>query len=239
MGHVTFSVVARCPDSGMLGVAISTAIPAVGALCPAVVGRAGALTSQAWVNPYLRIDGMAVLRSGGSADDVLRLLDEDPGGETRQVGVVDAHGRSAAFTGADCVPWCGHVMDEGYAIQGNMLVGEETLLAMETTWHHSAGSHLAERLVACLESGQGAGGDLRGRQSAALLVADREEYPLVDLRVDDHPEPVDELRRIWSLTRVQLLPFMQLLPSRNDPAGRTDPAVTEVIMASPADRPVR
>jgi len=224
----------------MLGVAISTAIPAVGALCPAAAAGVGALSSQAWVNPRLRLDGLAALRKGRAARDVVEtLLADDPGREERQLGIVDAHGHAAAFTGADCVPWQGHLVGDGYAIQGNMLVGADTLTAMEGAWHEQRGADLADRLVASLEAGQSAGGDLRGRQSAALLVVDRAEHPLVDLRVDEHVDPVRELRRIWLVAQVQLVPFVRLLPTREHPAGGKDEVVTEMIMRPPGERPAR
>jgi uncharacterized Ntn-hydrolase superfamily protein len=237
---MTFSIVARCPDTGRHGVAISTAIPAVGALCPAVAADVGAVTSQAWVNPQLRADAITGLRQGRSAAHVLEpLLGNDPGRQQRQVAIVDAHRAAVAFTGRECVPWAGHLTGDGYAVQGNMLVSRDTVTAMERTWLDRVGADLPERLVACLEAGQAAGGDLRGRQSAAIVVTETAEHPAVDLRVDEHPDPVRELRRVWEVARVQLLPFLRILPTRDRPAGGSDDAVTEMLMRAPSERPGR
>lgn len=237
---MTFSIVARCPDTGRHGVAISTAIPAVGALCPAAETGTGAVSSQAWVNPMLRSEAMAALRDGEAAADIVEsLLANDPGSQQRQLGVVDARDGAAAFTGQECIPWAGHRTGPGYAVQGNMLVGPDTITAMERTWLEQVGVDLPERLVSCLEAGQAAGGDRRGRQSAAIVVAATTEHPAVDLRVDEHTDPVRELRRIWEVARVQLLPFLRLLPTADNPTGGTDDAVTEMVMRAPSARPSR
>lgn len=235
---MTFSIVVRCPDTGRHGVAISTAIPAVGALCPAAESSVGGVTSQAWVNPQLRSDALAALREGRTAAEVVEpLLADDPGLQQRQLGIVDAQGSAVAFTGRECVPWAGHCTGDGYAVQGNMLVGPDTVAAMERAWLDQDGVDLPERLVSCLEAGQAAGGDRRGRQSAALLVVESDSHPAVDLRVDEHLDPVRELRRIWELAQVQLLPFLRLLPTPGNPAGETDDVVTEMVMRSPSERP--
>jgi uncharacterized Ntn-hydrolase superfamily protein len=220
MKLTTFSLVGRCRRSGRLGVAVSTKVPAVGSLCPFVRSKVGAVATQAWVNPYLGPRILDALATGLSAAAALeRVLGEEVDRELRQVGVVDARGGSAAFTGADTDPWKGHRSGPDLAVQGNMLVGEETILAMQGAFEASAEEPLAERLLRGLEAGQKAGGDRRGRQSACLLVYGDEDYPLADLRADEHPDPVAELRRIFEVAKRELFPFVEVLPTKANPRG--------------------
>lgn len=233
----TFSIAARCPRTGMLGVAVSTAVPGVGALCPFARANVGAIATQSFVNPYLGIDGLKLLAGGPPAREALdRLIADDPGRSVRQVGVVDASGRAAAYSGAECVPWFGHLVGDGYAVQGNMLVGEETLRALAASFASSAHEDLPERLVRALEAGQAAGGDKRGRQSAALLVVHEEEYPYIELRVDEHPDPVFELRRVFEVAKRQLLPFVTGLPTRRQPLGSLPQDVRDALLRAPDER---
>jgi uncharacterized Ntn-hydrolase superfamily protein len=219
----TFSVAARCPQSGMLGVVVATAVPAVGSNCPYVAGDAGAIATQAWVNPYLGIDGLRLLRTGLPAADVARMvLADDPRADSRQLGIVDRDGRSAAHTGAACSGWCGHHTAPDLAIQGNMLAGEAVIDAMAAAMAAAPELPLPERLLRALEAGDAHGGDCRGKQSAALHVVAGEEYAHLDLRVDEHPEPVRELRRVFAVAARQLLPFAASFPTRTDPAGAYD-----------------
>lgn len=209
----TFSIVAHCPQTGDLGVAVSTAIPAVGAINPFAKSRVGAIATQAWSNPYLGIDGLYLLAQGLSARKVLgQLLKADADKERRQLSIVDAHGGVAAFTGHEVQPWKGHREGKGYIVAGNLLVSGETIQAMAETFEMAQGP-LAQRLLVTLEAGQAAGGDRRGKVSAALLVVRDEEYPYIDLRVDEHPEPVKELRRIFNI--YSSLPYLDdLHPKR-------------------------
>lgn len=237
---MTFSIAGRCPRTGMFGVAVSTAVPAVGPLVPFVAANTGAVATQAWVSIYLGIDGLAALKDGLGAEAALQsVIEKDPGREVRQLGIVDAEGRSAAFTGRDCVPWAGHITGTDYSIQGNMLCGPETIAEMERAFVSSADKDLAERLVLALEGGQKAGGDKRGRQSAALEVHFQEEYPYLSLRVDEHTEPVAELRRVYEVAKQQLLPFMETLPTRRNPLGRHDPEIAAFMDLSPQERAER
>jgi uncharacterized Ntn-hydrolase superfamily protein len=210
---MTFSIVARCPQTGELGVAVSTAIPAVGAINPFVRARVGAIATQAVSNPYLGIDGLSLLAQGLSATEALeRLLTLDADSERRQLCIVDAHGGVAAFTGEEVQPGKGHSAGEGYVVAGNLLASEETIQAMADAFETSQRS-LADRLLAALEAGQAAGGDKRGGVSAALTVVRDEEYPRVDLRVDEHTDPVAELRRIYGIYAA--LPYLDdLHPKR-------------------------
>lgn len=234
---MTFSIVARCPRTGMSGVAVSTAVPAVGAICAFGAPGVGSIATQSWANPYLGIDGVALLRQGLSATEVLeRLISEDPGRDMRQVGIVDGHGQVAVHSGAGCTTWFGHTTGPGYSIQGNMLTGGETLEAMKDRFDSTADADLPERLVSALEAGQAVGGDKRGRQSAAVKIYAHEEYPYLDLRVDEHPEPVAELRRVYEVARRQLMPFIAMMPTRHDPIGGHDPEVEQFILLSPAER---
>ena len=234
----TFSIAARCPRTGMLGVAVSTAVPGVGGICPFVREGVGAIATQSWVNPYLGLDGLALLGRGLSARQALdRLLADDPGRALRQVGIVDAQGRAAAHTGADCVGWAGHRTGEGWAVQGNMLVGPATIERMAEAAQATLPLDLPERLMIALEAGQAAGGDKRGKQSAALKVFHEEQYPWLDLRVDEHRNPVAELRRVYEIAKRQVLPFVAGMPSRQDPLRGLPEEVTAMLMTPPPYRP--
>jgi uncharacterized Ntn-hydrolase superfamily protein len=219
----TFSITARCERTGQFGVAVSTKVPAVGSLCPFAKAGVGAIATQSFVNPYIGINGLTYLAEGLSAQEVMdRVLAEDPDPEKRQVCIVDANGHSVAFTGNECDTWNGHLTGENYAVAGNMLVGEETIQAMAASFEQSTELPLAERLLQSLHAGQIAGGDKRGKQSAALYVVDEEDYPLIDLRVDEHEDPVTELQRVYEVANRELIPLMKMLPTKKNPAGQFD-----------------
>jgi uncharacterized Ntn-hydrolase superfamily protein len=210
--RMTFSIAARCPQTGDLGVAVSTAIPAVGAINPFARARVGAIATQAWSNPYLGIDGLSLLAEGLSAAEVLeQLLGVDADKGRRQLSIVDAYGAVAAFTGDEVQSWKGHRTGNGYVVAGNLLISDETIPAMAEAFETARGP-LDERLLLALEAGQATGGDKRGKVSAALLVVRDEEYPYVDLRVDEHAEPVAELRRIFDIYAA--LPYLNDLHPR-------------------------
>jgi uncharacterized Ntn-hydrolase superfamily protein len=234
----TFSIAARCERTGMLGVAVSTAVPGVGGICPFIAPNCGAVSTQSWVNPYLGIDGIALMAGGMSARAALeKLMVDDPGRDVRQVGVVDKTGESAAYTGQNCVAWAGHITGKNFSIQGNMLVGEATIEAMAAAFNRTESLTLPERLVVVLEAGQGAGGDKRGRQSAAVKIYYKEDFPYLDLRVDEHRHPVAELRRVFEVARHQLLPFVDGMPSRKNPLGNLPESVTTMLLTPPPFRP--
>lgn len=196
----TFSIAARDPANGMLGVAVSSKALAAGSVCPFVKAGVGAVATQAWVNPFLGPRVLELLERGRSAEEAAtEALAADDYAAFRQLNVVAAAGDSATFTGERTDLWCGGRRGPDYAIAGNILVSEDTVTAMEERFLAENGADLADRLVAVLEAGQAAGGDARGRQSAAVLVVHRTVIPCVDLRVDDHPDPVAELRRLYSL----------------------------------------
>jgi uncharacterized Ntn-hydrolase superfamily protein len=201
---MTYSLVVR--DGKQWGVAVQSKFLAVGSVVPWAEPDVGAIATQAYANPRYGPDGLALLREGLSADEVVeRLVGADDGRAERQLGVVDSAGRAAAWTGEECMDWAGHRTGDGYTAQGNILVGQETVDALAETFEAGAGRPLAERLLDCLAAAQAAGGDRRGQQSAALLVVERNggyarmSDVLVDLRVDDHESPIDELRRLYGL----------------------------------------
>jgi uncharacterized Ntn-hydrolase superfamily protein len=209
---MTFSIVARDSQAGELGVAVQSKFLAVGAVVPWAKAGVGAIATQSWANTSYGPRGLELLANGLSAQEVVaRLIDEDEGRASRQLGIVGVEGQPATFTGDQCYSWAGGRTGNHYTCQGNILVGEETVLAMARTFEQTTG-HLCDRLVAALAAGQIAGGDSRGQQSAALLVVrhgggyggfnDR----FIDLRVDDHPQPIDELQRILQLHKLYLFP---------------------------------
>ena len=199
---MTFSIIARDPDTGHFGVAVSTAVPCVGAMVPHVKPGVGAIATQSYTNVLLGIEGMKLLEAGKSPKEALTsILNEDAEAGRRQAAAIDSQGRVFVYSGDECVDWYGSRSGEDYSVQGNMLVGEETIVAMAQAFEGSKG-FLGERLVQALEAGQAAGGDKRGRESAALLVAPLladEPHSKVDVRVDQHDDPVAELRRIVDL----------------------------------------
>ena len=220
MKYNTFSIAARCQRTGELGVAVSTKFIAVGMLCSFVKNNVGAIASQAYINPYLGIMGLEYLAKGHSAEETLHYLRScDEGFEYRQLGIVDSQGRSAAFTGKESDTWHGDVIGINYAITGNRLVGPETLEAMRVSFESDTAQPLAKRLVLALRAGELAGGDKLGRQSAAVKVFGAEDFPLLDLRVDEHPEPVSELIRIFNIADEILSPLMQTLPTPDAETG--------------------
>lgn len=196
----TFSLVARCPKTFSLGVCTSSAASAVRSRVPHVEARVGAIATQANTRALYGINGLKLLKKGFYPEVALKnMLKEDPDRETRQVIIIDGQGRTAAFTGKSTINWKGHLIGKDYVVAGNMLVGNKVIEAMAQTFENSRGV-LAEKLIEALEAGQESGGDKRGKTSAALLVAGRNQkgiMPLIDLRVDDHPAPVDQLRRIF------------------------------------------
>jgi len=202
----TYSIAACDLDAAQWGVATQSKFLAVGSVVPWAAAEVGAIATQSYANPQYGPDGLALLRQGLGAEEVARRLTEaDDGREQRQLGVVDAQGRAATFTGSECHDWAGGRTGDGYAAQGNILVSGETVDALAETFEESRGKLLAVRLIDCLAAAQAAGGDKRGQQSAALLVVEKDagyaslSDVVVDLRVDDHERPIEELRRLYGL----------------------------------------
>ena len=202
----TYSIAACDVAAGQWGVAVQSKFLAVGSVVPWAEPHVGAIATQAYANPRYGSDGLALLREGLSADEVVkRLTDADDGRDHRQLGGVAGHGGSAPYSGSACMDWAGGIAGAGFAAQGNILVGAETVAALASTFADTEGSPLARRLIDCLAAAQAAGGDRRGQQSAAVLVVERDggyaglSDVLVDLRVDDHAEPIAELARIYEI----------------------------------------
>jgi uncharacterized Ntn-hydrolase superfamily protein len=204
----TYSIAGCDLEARQWGVAVQSKFLAVGALCPFAEAEVGAVATQAFVNPRYGSDGLALLREGLSAEEAVeRLTAADEGRAQRQLGIVDGQGRAATYTGERCFTWAGGRTGAGYAAQGNILVGEETVAALATTFEANAQLPLVQRLIECLVAAQAAGGDRRGQQSASVLVVERNggyaglSDTVVDLRVDDHERPIQELRRIYGIHR--------------------------------------
>jgi uncharacterized Ntn-hydrolase superfamily protein len=202
----TYSIVACDLAASQWGVAVQSKFLSVGSVVPWAEPHVGAIATQAYANPRYGPDGLALLREGLSADEVVtRLTEADDGRDERQLGVVDSRGKAAAYTGSGCMDWAGHRVGDCYSAQGNILVGAETVDALAVTFESTAGDTLERRLIDCLAAAQVAGGDRRGQQSASLLVVEQNggyaqlSDVIVDLRVDDHPKPIEELRRLYTL----------------------------------------
>jgi len=224
---VTWSLIAR-DATGALGVVVASRFFAVGALCPYAASGIGALATQALVNPlYAPAALRAMAQRQDPRDIVSALTQADAGRDHRQLHLIDAQGRTAAHTGSACIAWCGHRAGHDYSVAGNMLAGPGVL--DDTAAAFEAGNALpfAERLIVALAAGDAAGGDKRGKQAAALLVCTTEDYPALDLRVDDHAEPIAELRRLYDKSLERFQPFVACLPRRDRPAGITDREVIE------------
>jgi uncharacterized Ntn-hydrolase superfamily protein len=220
---MTWSIIARDAATGEIGIAVATRFFAVGARVPYVAAGVGGIATQALVNPYYGIDGLKLLRAGRTPCDIVEtLIAADAGHQSRQLHVMDAGGRIAAFTGNQCVDWCGHIKGDGFSIAGNMLAGDRVLDDTANAYIAGANLPFAQRLITAMRAGEAAGGDKRGRQSVALLIHGDEEWSALDLRVDDHPDPLAELERLEQVSRERWVHFRKYLPTRSHPAGITD-----------------
>jgi uncharacterized Ntn-hydrolase superfamily protein len=228
---MTWSIIAR-DASGAFGVAIATRFFAVGALCPHAQSGVGALSTQALVNPHYGRQGLELLRAGVAAAEVVnRLVAPDEGREHRQLHVIDSAGRIAQHTGAQCVDWAGAVAGENFSVAGNMLANEQVIQQTARAFHESR-KPFAERLISALRAGEAVGGDKRGKQSAALLICSTEDYPELNLRVDDHADPLAELNRLYHKAHERFVPYLKCSPSKARPWGVLDRAVIEQEIAS-------
>jgi uncharacterized Ntn-hydrolase superfamily protein len=222
---MTWSIVAKDEKSGAYAVAVSTCAFAVGARVPYGCGGVGAIATQSFVNPFYGVDGLRLLQEGRSAEEVLAIVSAaDPGSANRQAHVIDREGRTAVFTGDACVDWCGAVSAPLVSVAGNMLAGPAVVEATLGAYLAHSSRDFDERLLMALEAGEVAGGDKRGRQSAALRVWTSEVFPAIDLRVDDHVDPLAELRRLWRVAHQRYVPFQATGPSRTLPGGVLDRA---------------
>jgi uncharacterized Ntn-hydrolase superfamily protein len=225
---MTWSIIARDNATGQIGIAVATRFFAVGARVPHIAPRIGGVATQALVNPYYGIDGLKLLREGKSPREIVEtLIAGDNGRESRQLHIMDAQGQIAAHTGRDCVDWCGHRNGENFSIAGNMLAGAAVLDDTAKAYLANQSLPFARRLIAAMRAGEKAGGDKRGKQSAALLIHENEEWSALDLRVDDHADPLAELERLEQVSRERWVHFRKFLPTRQNPAGITDRATID------------
>ena len=209
----TFTILARCPRSGALGIGIATYSLGVGGYCPSIAAGAGVLSSQALADPRLRPVGMRLLEAGRSASEALKgIQDYDQYIEYRQIGIVDSQGRVAVHTGPKTWDWAGHETGDQYVAMGNKLSGGQVVEAMVRDFESSESKVLEERLLRAIEAGRDAGGQLEGQRSAALIIYHEESYPWMDLRVDAHDEPVGELRRVYEVYRPMAPYYYELRP---------------------------
>jgi uncharacterized Ntn-hydrolase superfamily protein len=229
---MTWSIIARDKASGDFAIAVATRFFAVGGLVPYIVARIGAVATQAMVNPFYGVQGVKLLREGAAAPDIIpQLTQPDPGRDHRQVHAMDAAGRIAAHTGVSCVDWCGHLAGDAVSVAGNMLAGPQVIAETAAAYEASAALPFPRRLIAALRAGEAAGGDKRGKQSAALVIYGEQEWADLDLRVDDHPDPLSELERLERVSRERYVHFRRFMPNRRNPAGITDRAVIEAEIA--------
>ena len=220
---MTWSIVARDPTTGYLGVAVASRFFAVGALVPHIRTARAAVATQAFISPLWGIEAADRLAAGESAAAVIAdLVERDRGEHLRQIHVLDAAGRSAAHTGAGCTGWCGHLIGDGVSVAGNMLAGPAVVRDTMAAWRAAASEPFPQRLLGALEAGERAGGDKRGRQAAALRVHRGETYPWLDLRVDDHGDPLGELRRLLDVAGERFLHFVEAIPTAANFSGATD-----------------
>jgi uncharacterized Ntn-hydrolase superfamily protein len=225
---MTWSIIARDDATGQFGIAVATRFFAVGARVPHIAAGIGGIATQALSNPYYGIDGVKLLREGRTPRDIVETLTAaDTGRESRQLHIMDAAGRVAAHTGSECVDWCGHLEGKGFSIAGNMLAGARVLEDTAKAYIANQKLPFAQRLIAAMRAGEAAGGDKRGKQSAALLIYGDEEWSYLDLRVDDHTDPLAELERLEAVSRERWVHFRKYLPTRKNPSGITDRATID------------
>ena len=229
---MTWSIIARDAATRRTGIIVATKFFAVGAVVPHIKTGVGAIASQAFINPYYgragpRAPGWRCDGRGG--DRQARRGGRGPGQSS--AALLDSRGNFAAYTGAACIDWCGHEVHTGYSVAGNMLAGPAVLSQTINSYEANAQLPFARRLIAAMQAGEAAGGDKRGKQSAALLIHDGEDYPLYDLRVDDHAEPLAELARLEEVARQRWLHFRRFMPNRQQPSGLVDRAQLEDLIA--------
>ena len=230
---MTWSLIVRDPATGAFAIAVATKNFAVGCRVPHIASGIGAVATQALSNPFYGFNGLNLLRAGKPPDEIVRALTAaDEGRDQRQVHVMDAAGRIAAHTGKDCVDWCGHTSGENFSVAGNMLAGPAVIAETAKTYLANAALPLPRRLIAAMKAGEAAGGDKRGKQSAALVIYGEEEWPDLDLRVDDHTDPLAELERLEKVSRERWVHFSKYLPSKRNPAGELDRAKIDAGIAA-------
>lgn len=230
---MTWSIVARDPKTGDLGIAVASRFFAVGAAVPHMRGGLGAIATQAFVSPLYGTDGLLMLAEGLAPEAIIAALTgRDDGCQQRQMHLIDASGRNAAFTGEKCIDWAGHLVDENVSVAGNMLAGPQVIAETLRTYKASDCAPFAERLLVAMDAGEAAGGDKRGKQSAALKIYRDQDYAWLDLRADDHPDPLAELRRLYAVAQERYLHVAETMPTRANPHGMTDRRVIDETIAA-------
>jgi uncharacterized Ntn-hydrolase superfamily protein len=230
---MTWSIIARDAATGRLAIAVASKFLAVGARVPHIATGVGAVATQALLNPFYGPRGLHRLQEGGPATIVVaELVAADPGRDHRQLHLMDWAGNSAAHSGAACIDYAGSRAGDGFSLAGNMLTGPDVLDATAAAYAANSKLPFARRLIAAMQAGEAAGGDKRGKQSAALLIYGEDEWSELDLRVDDHADPLAELARLEQVSRERWVHFRKFLPSRRDPVGITDRAVIEAGIAA-------
>jgi uncharacterized Ntn-hydrolase superfamily protein len=232
---MTWSIVARDPQTGHFGIAVASRFFAVGAAVPHIKGRVGAVATQAFVSPLYGTDGLKLLEEGKSPEEIIETLTaRDDGRRQRQFHLIDANGRNAAYTGEICVDWAGHLVDDNVSVAGNMLAGPQVIAETLRVYMEraAAGAPLAERLLDAMDAGEAAGGDKRGKQSAAMVLYRDQDYPWLRINADDHIDPLVELRRLYAVAGERFLHVAETMPTRENPHGMIDRRVIDQTIAA-------
>ncbi len=236
---MTWSIITRDPESGLFGIAIASRFFAVGALCLDAEAHVGAVCTQALMNPAYAKRSVAMLREGLKPADICRIVvSGDEGADQRQLHMLDRQGHTAAYTGATCVDWCGHLHEQDISVAGNMLAGPAVVADTLKAFKSRGDLPIVERLLAAMEAGEVAGGDKRGKQSAALLIQGDEAYPRFTIRADDHADPLAELRRLYDVAKERFIPFSTCFPTPERPYGITDRDQLETIIERDRGKPL-
>ena len=220
---MTYSIVARDPETGHFGISVASRFFAVGCSVPFMRGRVGAVATQAFVNPTYGCDSLRLLEAGVPPGSIVSILTgRDDGHPNRQFHLIDAKGQNTAFTGANCVDWCGHLVAEGVSVAGNMLEGPRVISDTLAAYKSAMDKPFAERLLIAMQAGEDAGGDKRGKQSACLIITRDQDYTWLDIRADDHADPLCELRRLYAVAQERFLYVAETMPTRENPHGMID-----------------
>ncbi|HSF63209.1 MAG TPA: DUF1028 domain-containing protein [Paracoccaceae bacterium] len=238
---MTYSIVARDPATGHLGVAVASRFFAVGALVPHIRGGVGAVATQAFVNPTYGPDGLRLMAAGAPPGAITGIFTgRDDGQAHRQFHLIDAQGRNAAHTGAKCVDWAGHLLADGVSVAGNMLEGPSVVARTLHAYQAAMDKPFADRLLIAMQAGEDAGGDKRGRQSACLVIYRDQDYAWLDIRADDDADPLTELRRLYAVAQERFLHVAETMATRANPHGLTDRShIDRRIAELDADRQAR